>query len=58
MAGFFGKFIIEWECLKPEIYNETKGKIEIIASSQNDAKEKFLKINPDYKVIKIEPNEQ
>lgn len=53
MAGFFGKFIIEWECTKPEIYNETRGKMECSASSYNNAKEKFLELNPDYKVISV-----
>lgn len=53
MAGFFGNFIIEWECTKPEMYNETKGEIVMVANNTHDAKEKFLELNPDYKVISV-----
>lgn len=53
MAGFFGEFIIEWKCLKPEIYNETHGFIDWIGQSDNEVKEDFLKHNPDYIVVNI-----
>lgn len=53
MAGFYGRFIIEWECLKPEQYNEVKGETEWVANSMNQAKEQFLEKNPDYKVVSV-----
>lgn len=53
MAGFFGTFIIEWQCLKPHIYNEEHGFVEIMASNENDAVERFESLNPDYKVIDV-----
>jgi len=57
MAGYFGRFIIEWECLKPEQYNETRGMMEWTASSYNEAKSQFLEANPDYKVISVTEKE-
>lgn len=53
MAGYYGVFLIEWKCLKPEVHNEFKGTIEWMASSCNDAREKFLELNPDYIVISV-----
>ena len=53
MAGFFGRFIIKWECLKPEQYHEVQGETEWVASSINQAKEQFLEKNPDYKIVSV-----
>ena len=36
MAGCFGTFVIEWKCLKPEIYNEEHGYMEVIGRSQSE----------------------
>lgn len=53
MAEFYGEFIIEWKCLKPEVYNETHGFITMVGQSEHDVKEKFLKHNTDYIIISI-----
>lgn len=53
MAGYFSTFIIEWQCLKPHIYNEEHGFEELVANNHRDAVEQFESLNPDYKVIDI-----
>ena len=57
MAGYFGRFIIEWECLKPEQYNENHGFMDWTASSHNDARSQFLEANPDYIVLNVTKKE-
>ena len=53
MAGFFGRFIIKWECLKSEQYHEIQGETEWVANSINQASEQFLENNPDYKIVSV-----
>ena len=53
MAGCFGTFVIEWKCLKPEIYNEEHGYMKVIGRSQSEVVEKFKENNPDYEVINV-----
>ena len=53
MAGFFGEFIIEWECLKPEVYQETHGFYNCTGKSFDDVVERFTKQNPDYKILNV-----
>ena len=57
MAGFFGTFIIEWECLRPEIHHDTHGFLEIVGNSATDASEKFLAQNPDYAVLSVKSSD-
>lgn len=33
MAGYFMTFVIEWQCLKPEIYHEEHGYVECVGRS-------------------------
>ena len=57
MAGRFDTYIIEWKCLKPEVYNEEHGFIEWNGNSPNQVKGNFLERNPDYEVIDISVKE-
>lgn len=53
MAGWRGAVTIEWRCLKPEFYGEEHGFASWVAIGLNEAKEEFLKLNPDYEVINV-----
>ena len=53
MAGYYGTIIIEWKCLKPEIYHEEHGYMEDFGCSLSEAAEKFKENNPDYDVISV-----
>lgn len=54
MAVFYGTFIIEWECLKPEVHKEEHGTLEWTGSSIHDVSEQFLQRNPDYRIINVQ----
>ena len=58
MAGRYDTYIIEWQCLKPEVYNETHGFLEWTGVNPNNVIQEFLKSNPDYKVVSIKIKEE
>ena len=45
MAGRYDTYIIEWQCLKSEVYNETYGFLEWSGISPNNVIQEFLKSN-------------
>lgn len=58
MAGYYNTFIIEWRCLKPEVYGEEHGYTEEIGRSSSEVESIFKEINPDYEVINVKPKEE
>ena len=53
MAGHYSTFIVEWRCLKPDVYGEEHGYTEEIGRSSYEVESIFKEINPDYEVINV-----
>lgn len=53
MAGYYGIFLVEWKCLKPQVYHEIRGVCEWTGNNVHDVRERFLKANPDYEVLDV-----
>lgn len=53
MAGYYGIFLVEWVCLKPEVYREIRGCCEWTGNNVHSVREDFLAKNPDYRVVDV-----